>query len=182
MSTASSAKRCSISARIASVQGSAPKIPIRSEAGARIEPLAGELVADRQHVGRRHHDDVGLEVGDQLDLALGHAARHRHHGAPQPLGAVMRAQAAGEQAIAVDHVDQVARPAARGADRARADLGPDLDVGLGVADHGRLAGRARRGMDPRHLRARHGEHAERVVAPQVVLGGEREAARDRRAP
>ena len=25
-------------------------------------PCAAELVEDRQHVGRRHHDDVGLEV------------------------------------------------------------------------------------------------------------------------
>ena len=170
MSTASSAKRCSISARIASVQGSAPKMPIAQRAGARVEPLARELVADRQHVGRRHHDDVGLEVLDQLDLALGHAARHRHHGAAEALGAVVRAEAAGEQAVAVGDVDEVARPPARGADRARADLGPDLDVGLGVADHRGLAGGARGGVDPHHLLARHGEHAERIVPAQVVLG------------
>ena len=113
MSTASSAKRSSISARIASVQGSAPKMPTSQRAGARVEALARELVADRQHVGRRHHDDVGLEVLDQLDLALGHAARHRHHGAAEPLGAVVRAEAAGEQAVAVDHVHDVARAARR---------------------------------------------------------------------
>ena len=32
-----------------------------------------------QEVRRGHHDDPGLEVDDQLDLALGHAAADRHH-------------------------------------------------------------------------------------------------------
>ena len=95
-------------------------------------------------------------------------------GAAEPLGAVVRAQPAGEQPVAVDDVDEIARPRARGPDRARADLGPDLDVGLGVAHDRRLAGRAGRGVDPRHLRARHREHAERVVARRSSLVGERE--------
>ena len=66
MSTASMPSFASIASRIAGVHGSAPKMPISSDAAARIEPLALELVGDRQHVGRRHHDDVGLEVLDQL--------------------------------------------------------------------------------------------------------------------
>ena len=45
---------------------------------------------------------------------------------------------------------------------------------LRVADHGRLAGGAGRGVDAHHLLARHGEHAERIVVAQVRLGGERE--------
>ena len=60
-------------------------------------------------------------------------------------------------------------PAAGGADRAGADLGPGRDVLLRVAHHRGLAGGARRGVDPRHLLARHGEHAERIAAPQIVL-------------
>ena len=60
---------------MALVQGSAPKMPTRSERFARVEPLPRELVGDRQHVAGRDHDDVGPEVVDQLHLALGLAAR-----------------------------------------------------------------------------------------------------------
>ncbi|MDQ0587295.1 hypothetical protein QFZ47_001404 [Variovorax paradoxus] len=67
----------------------------------RIEALALELLDDHLHVAGRDHDDVGLEVLDQLHLFLGLAARHRDDGAARALGAVVRAQAAGEQAVAV---------------------------------------------------------------------------------
>ena len=66
-----------------------------------IEALLLELVEDRQHVARRHRDDVGLEVVDQLHLPLGHAAGNRHHGAAELFRAVMRAEPAGEQAVAI---------------------------------------------------------------------------------
>ena len=95
--------------------------------------------------------------------------------APRCSRAVMRAEAAGEQAVAVGDVDLVAAPAAGRADRARHQARPGLDVGLRVADHGRLAGRAARGMDAHDLVHRHGEHAERIVLPQVFLGRERKS-------
>ena len=100
--------------------------------------------------------------------------RHRDHGAAQPLGAVVRAEAAGEQAVAVGDVHDVAGAAAGGADRARHQVGPGVDVVLRVAHDRRLAGGARRRVDARHLLARHREHAERVVVAQVLLDGERE--------
>ena len=139
----------------------------------RIEPLPLELVQDRQHVARRHRDDVGPEVVDELHLPLGHAAGDRHHGAAEPLGAVMRAKAAGEQAIAIGIVDDHAGAAAGGADRARHHVRPDVDIGSGVADHDRLAGRAGGGVDAHQFFARHGEHVEGIVVAQIRLHGER---------
>ena len=62
----------------------------------RVEALARELVGDHQRVGRRAHEDAGLEVAHQLHLPLGHAAAHRDHGRAQRLRAVVRAQASGE--------------------------------------------------------------------------------------
>ena len=121
----------------------------RSRAGR--GPARAELVEDGQHVARRDHDDVGLEIVDQLDLAFGHAARHRDDRAAQLLGAVVRAEAAGEQAVAVGDMDCHAGPPARRADRARDDMRPGVDVLCRVADHGRLAGRAGRGVDAREL-------------------------------
>jgi hypothetical protein len=71
---------------------------------------------------------VGPEVLDQLDLALGLPAAEGHHRQAQLLGAVVRAQPAGEQAVAVAHVHHVARPRAGGPDRARHHAGPGVDV------------------------------------------------------
>ena len=181
MSTASMPALASISARIASVHGSAPKMPTSRLVERRVDPLAPQLLDQHLHVRGRDHDDVRLQVGDQLHLLLGLAARHRDHGAAGALGAVVRAQAAGEQAVAVGDVDHVARPAAGGADRARHQVGPGVDVLQGVADDGGLAGRARGGMDARHPFPRHREQAERIVVAQVALCRERELAPGRRA-
>ena len=97
------------------------------------------LVGDREHVARRHHDDVGLEVLDELDLALGHAAAERDHGEPEALGAVVRTEPAGEEAIAVRDMNLVARPRAGGTHRARHEKCPGVDVFRGVPDDGRVA-------------------------------------------
>ena len=101
-------------------------------------------------------------------------AGHRDDGAAQRLGAVVRAEAAGEQPVAVGDVHLVARPAAAGADRPRHDASTRCDVLGGVADDGRAAGRARGCVDARDLVLGHGEHAERVVVAQVALRGEGE--------
>ncbi len=52
-------------------------------------------------------------------------------------------------------------------------LGPAVEVALGIADDGRLAGRSRRRMDPDDLVARHRKHAERIIISQVRLERER---------
>src|SRR6266702_4798728 len=103
--------------------------------------LALELIQDRQHVARRHRDDVGPEIVDELDLPLGHAARDRHHGAAELFGAVMHAEPAGEEAVAIGVVNDHAGAATGGADRPRHHLRPGVDVALGIADHDRLARR-----------------------------------------
>ena len=107
---------------------------------ARVDALALELLDDHLHVARRDHDDVGLKVADQLHLLLGLSARHRDHRAAQPLSAVVRAQAAGEQAVAVGDVHDVAGAAAGGADRAR--------------DQSRPSCRCRSGCSPRRWACR----------------------------
>ena len=69
--------------------------------------------------------------------------------AAELLRAVVRAEAAGEEAVAVRDVHDVAGAAAGGADRARHHGRPRVDVVARVADDGRLAGRARRRVDAR---------------------------------
>jgi hypothetical protein len=143
-------------------------------AGGRVQALALKLIGNRQHVAGRDHDDVGLEVGDQLHLPLGLSAAKGHHRQAQLLSAIVRAQAAGEQAVAIAHMHHVARPRAAGADAARHHVGPGVDVVLRVAHHRGLACGAAGRMDAHALLARHGKHAERVAVAQVLLGGEGE--------
>ena len=138
----------------------------------RIDALACELVEDRQHVARRNHDDVGLEILNQLHLPLCHAARNGYRQAAQPFDAVVRAEPTGEQAVSVGDVHLHARPPARCTDRTGHHVGPHRDVVGGVADDGRLACSAGRGVYTRELVLRHGEHAERVVRAQVGFRGQ----------
>ncbi len=140
----------------------------------RIETLPLELVRYRQHVARRHRDDIGPEIVDQLHLPLGHAAGNRHHRAAELFGAVMHTEPAGEQAIAVGIVNDHPRAAAGGADRARHHVRPDVDIPLRVADHDRLAGRARGRVDADQFFARHREHAKGIIVAEVGLHRERE--------
>ena len=144
--------------------------------GRGIDALALEFVGDVEAVGGRHHDDVGLEVADQLNLLLGLAAGHRDYRAAEPLGAVVSAQPSGEQAVAVGHMHLVAGRAAGGADRTRHDVGPAVDVALGIADHGGLSGGAAGGMHAHHIAHRHGETVEGVGVAQILLGGVGEQA------
>ncbi len=137
---------------------------------ARIDAGAAEFIENGQHVGRRHHDDFGLEVMDELNLPLGHAAGDRNDRASQPFRAVMRAQTPGEETVAVGDMNLHAGPPAGGADRARHHIRPDVHVAFRVGDDGRLAGRAGGGMKPRDPLVRHGDHAEGIGFAQVVLG------------
>src|SRR5438132_4162258 len=108
-------------------------------AGLGIDTLPLHLLGDGEHVRRRHHDDIRLEIDDQLHLPLGHAARHRDDRAAQLLRAVVRTQATGEESITVRDVDDIARASARGADRTRHHRRPDIDIVSRVAADSRLA-------------------------------------------
>ena len=108
----------------------------------RIETNLAKLVENRQQIGGRDHDDTRFEILDQRHLALGHAARHRHHGRTQPFGPVMGAQPPGEQPVAIGHMHHVAGPAATGINRAGNHLGPHIHVIPRIADHGGFSGGA----------------------------------------
>ena len=77
------------------------------------DALALKLLRNDQRVGRGHHDDLRLEILDQLHLLFGLATRHRHHHAAGALGAVMGAHTASEQAVAVGDVAGISGAASR---------------------------------------------------------------------
>ena len=131
-------------------------------------------VGDEQRVGGRARKDVSPQIAHHLDLALGVARRRGDDGAADRLAARMGAQAAGEQAVAVGHLDHGFTAAANHVDAAREALTPVLKVVRGVADHRRLAGGARRRVDARDIGGRDGEQAVRIAVAHVLLGEEGE--------
>ena len=102
-------------------------------------------------------------------LPLGHPTRGGHDRHPEPLGAVVVAEPAGEEPVAERVVEHHPRLRAEHREAARVDLGEELDVGARVADDRGLAGRPRRAVDAHDLLPRHGEEAERVVIAQIDL-------------
>ena len=152
-----------------------PEDPDPQRGAARVDALPLELVEQGQHVRRRHHDDPGAEVLDQLDLTCRHATRGGDDRAAEPLRSVVRAETAGEQAVPVGDVDRVAGAPARRADRTGHHVGPHGQVVLGVPDDGGPARGAARRVQPADPVLRHGEHPERVVRAQIGLDREGEA-------
>ena len=117
---------------------------------------------------------VGGKVLDEHDLAAGLAAGDRDDRGPQALDAVMEAQAPGEEAVAVSHVDDVAPVQAGCRQNPGHELAPGVQVPGGVAHGGGLAGGAGRGVDAHHLLHGHREHFKGVIVPDVLLDGERQ--------
>src|SRR4029078_4802060 len=78
----------------------------RAEAQAR---RLGDVVGDREGVARRAAEDLGAEVLEQLSLARRVAAGRGDHGAAEALGAVVEAQAAGEESVAGGDVEDRSR-------------------------------------------------------------------------
>ena len=92
----------------------APRLGTKSAAAQRkrrdIDAHSIRHFGDVECVGRRRAQDGRAEIPHQHDLPLGAAARHRDDGAAEPLGAVVGAEAAGEEAVTVGIVNDVAGP------------------------------------------------------------------------
>ena len=128
--------------------------------------LADDVV-DIEREGGRAGDDRAAEILQEQDLLLRVAAGDRDDRGAHPLGAVVSAQAAGEQAVAVGVLDHVLvrRPGA--GEGARHDLGPEVDVVAVIGDDGGLSGRARGSMDADDVVERLGEQAVGIIVAEV---------------
>ena len=91
------------------------------------------------------------------DLALGVAGADGDGGAAGGDAAVVSAEAAGKEAVAIADLHDVVLVAVGVVDGVREALAPDLYVVLGVGAHGRDAGRARRNVDLTNVLERRGE-------------------------
>jgi hypothetical protein len=130
--------------------------------GARVDALTPEFVQDGEHIARGNHDDVRREIANQLYLSLGLTAGHRDDRAAGRLRAVMRAETAGKKPIAIGDMHLHAGTPTGCPDGARDEVAPIDQILLCISNHGRPAGRSRRGVDPRHALHGHTEKSEGI--------------------
>src|SRR5262249_7000754 len=143
------------------------------DAGAELETRRlGDVVGDRERVARCATEDLGAEILEQLRLPRRVATGSWNDRAAEPLGSVMEAEAAGEEAIAVGDVDERARPTSGRGQRTRAAVRPRHEIRRGVGDDRRLAARARGGMDAHALLERHLQEPERIGVSELGLDAE----------
>jgi len=142
---------------------------------ARLPALFGQGLGQVQREGRRARENVRLEVLQQEMVARRVTRGDRHDGHADTLGTVVEAEPSREEAVAEGDVQQVAAARARGRQRARHDLPPDVEVAGRVGGDSRLAFGAGGGMDPGDLSPGHGEQAERILLAEVRLADERKA-------
>ncbi len=137
-----------------------------------IAALLDQALGNVQHERRRAAQPGRPEVLQQQVLARGVPRGDRHHRHADALGAVVKPQAAGEQAVAVGHVQHVAGAGAGRDHDPGHHLAPHVEVAGRVADDGRLALRARGGVHAGQLAGGHGTEAEGIVLAQVALAHE----------
>ena len=135
--------------------------------------MALKLIGNGQHVAGRDHDDVGFEVLNQLHLAFGLSPAKRHNREAQFFCAIVSAQTASEQAIAIAHMHHVACLRAASSNAASHHRGPCVNVALGIAYHGGFASGATGSMDARTSSTLHCKHAVGIAVAQIDFGGER---------
>src|ERR1035441_4712495 len=123
-------------------------------------------------VTRRAADGGDPEILQYHNLAVGVAPGDRDHGGAQRFGAVVRAQSAGEQTVAVGVLHHVAVIQAAGRKRPHHHGGPDVQVLLRVGHHNRFAGGAAGSVYADHVPHGAGKEAEGIGVAQVGLGGE----------
>ena len=95
-----------------------------------------QALGDVERVGRRGAEDLAAEIAQQQRLAGGDAAGYRDRQRAEPLGALVEAEPAGEQPVAVGVVDDHPRADAGHVQAVGHDLGPDVEVVLCVGDDG----------------------------------------------
>ena len=124
---------------------------------------------EMQEVARRAADDRHAQVLHQHDLLLRVACARGEDGASEPLRAIVRAEAAGEEPVAVGDLHDVVFRDAVHRHAAHDAVGPYSDVLSRLRDADGLAGGAGRAVEAVDLRHRRGREAERIFVAEVRL-------------
>ena len=118
--------------------------------------------------------DGGAQVFHELELTVGVAGGHGEGQGAHLVGAAVETGTAGEQTVAVGHVDHVVLGAAGCHDGTGAAVLPQVHVVLGVVGHHALAGGAGGGVDADAFAQGLCHEAVGVALAKVILGDEGE--------
>ena len=127
--------------------------------------------AEMQGIGGQDVGHGGPEILHQLELALGVARARRNGHAAEALGAEMDAEAAREQAVAGHVLEHVVLAYARHVKAAGHEIGPAVDVGLGIANGYRGAGGAAGAVHTHEFGMRNRGEPIRILGAEIVLAG-----------
>ena len=141
------------------------QLGVAAEVDAELLGHGGEV----EEVARRAADDGDAEVLHEHDLLFGVAGAGRQHRAAELLRAVVGAEAAGEESVAVGDLHHVVAGDAVHGHAPGDALGPDRYVAGGLRDADRLAGGAGGAVEAVDLAHRRGGEPERVLVAQVRL-------------
>ena len=137
----------------------------------KIYPLFPGLFSHEEGIGRGAGQHRGAEVLHDHNLAFGIPAGHGDHRCSQTLGAVMCSKSAGKKTVTVGVVDDITLVDPGGDKGAGHQLGPDVDVFPGIADHGWFAGSAGGCMNPDDILHRRGKQAVGVAVSHILFEG-----------
>ena len=124
---------------------------------------------DMDRVGGRAAQNGRAHVLHHHDLFGRVAARHGDDHRAQLRRALVRAHAAGEQAVSIRHLHDIVRRGVGRADRARHHFRPILQIVPRVARQNRLARRSRRPLQTHDFPARHGKQPGGIFVAQIRL-------------
>src|SRR6266542_3809987 len=139
---------------------------------AEVDALLDQDFAEPRGVGWRAAQHLGAEVAEEQDLPGALARGDGDNGAAHELRAAVEPETTGEQPVAIGDVDDRARAGAGAAERTRADLRPQRQVGTRVADQRRPPAGAGGAVHPDDLVSRDRQHAPWITVPEVPLGRE----------
>ena len=105
-----------------------------------------------------------------MQLPIRVAGGHGQGQSADLVSAAVQARTAGEQTVAIAHMDHVFLGAAHRHDGPGAALLPQVQVGLGVERHHPAAGGAAGGLDAHSLFQGHAQQAVGIGVPQIGLG------------
>ena len=114
-------------------------------------------LAQIQRIGRRAAQHGDAQFLNHHNLTLGVAAGHGNDRCAQPSRALMRAKAAGEQAVTICNLHDIVRAAASGGDGARHQFRPYLHIVLGIAGYDGAARGAAGALDAHNVVQRRGQ-------------------------
>ena len=132
-------------------------------------PRITQRLTEKQRIRGGAAEHRRMKIPEDLKLAFGVAGRGRNHRSADFSRAVMQAESAGKQPIAIGDVHKIAGISARCRQGTGGALRPHVEVVLGISNHRLFPGGPGGGVNPYHFIHRRRKKAIGIVVAQVLL-------------